>query len=191
MASFFKRMFTRKAKNSPLPKNTQSSNNKAAFRAEWEVRSKFGRGAHSRVANVLKPEEGPHNHVAKERARLEAFYKKQYASKLATITPSHKQGLIDIGKQIQEKLGSAAAAGGGSGPDTINISIPKVIAKVLLFAIGLALLALTIGAIFIDVLLSANGGGSSGGLTSLIALQSFTFMGIGRPLPSFNTELDE
>lgn len=189
MASFFKRMFTRKANNKP--KNNRSANNKAAYQAEWEVRSKYGRGAHSRVANVLRPNEGPHNYVAKEKQRLEAYYKKIYASKLATITPSHKQGLIDIGKQIQEKLGAAAAAGGGgSDSDSINISIPRVLGKVLLFAIGLALLALALGAIFIDLALASNGSGGPG-VSSLMFMQSASFMGLGRPPPVFNDAAEE
>lgn len=176
------RRVTRKANKAPAmtPENAEKM---AAMQAKYEVQGKYGRGAHSRVANVLRPQEGPHNIVAKEQKALQEKYRLQYLRKINKITNSDKIGLLEFAKKLQLQVKQHAHFGGAyndrynernsSRNKSIVLEVPFAIAKILLFAIGVALLVFAIGASIADTLFLGNSG-----IGSAISMSAYGLMGL-------------
>jgi len=170
------RRITRKANKAPTM-TAENAEQMAASRAKFEVKSRFGRAAQSRVANVLRPEEGPHNIVGKEEKALAEKYKQQYIRKLEKITNVEKLGLLQFAKKLRLQVNQHIKMGGGADKNgnqgNLMVEIPMTIVKILLFAIGVALLVFSIGAGIAAALFT----GSNSGMTSM-SLASFSLMGL-------------
>jgi hypothetical protein len=155
----------------------------AAMQAKYEVQGRYGRGAQSRVANVLRPQEGPHNLVAKEQKALQQKYRLQYLRKINKITNSDKIGLLEFAKKLQLKVKQHTQFGGAYNDrynernnnrnKSIVLEVPFAIAKILLFAIGVALLVFAIGASIADTLFLGNSG-----IGSAISMSAYGLMGL-------------
>lgn len=168
--------FTRK-----VAKNNRSVENQAAYQSEYQARKNFGRGRQSRVANVMGlAKTGTleyHDPFEAKRKEYAEIFLKDAKKKADSITPEQKQGVIDWANELKYKL-SLPAGGGNNGPDDVTISVPRFIGNVLLFLIGFALIAVAVGAVFLEIfaVLMAPGG-SSPGLSSMLMTQAFYFMG--------------
>ena len=169
------RRVTRKANKAPTM-TAENAEKMAAMQAKYEVQSRYGRGAQSRVANVLRPQEGPHNIVAKEQKALQQKYRMQYLRKLNKITDSDKVGLLEFAKKLRLQVKQHAQFGGAyndRNDKSIVLEIPFAIAKILLFAIGVALLVFAIGASIADALFLGNSG-----IGSAISVSAYGLMGL-------------
>ena len=156
--SYIRRMswwpFTRKTK----PVANHSPEWYANQKALAEVRKKYGRVApHSRVANVMRPEEGLHDPFAIERKQLAKKFLEEVPKKVQSFTSTEKNALIEWGQQLQVALHEEKNRSKGSGKNIenrfITLPIPIIIVKILLFVIGFALLAMTVATIFLDIAL--------------------------------------
>jgi hypothetical protein len=168
------RRVTRKANKAPTMA-AENAEQLAAMRAKYEVQGKYGRSAQSRVANVLRPQEGPHNIVAKEQRALAEKYKREYLRRVQRITTTEKIGLLQFAKKLRLKVKQHVKMGGGqNGNGGILIEIPMSIVKILLFAIGIALFILSLGVAIADTLFLGNAG-----LGTPVLMASYSLMGLG------------
>jgi hypothetical protein len=140
--------FTRKNnknKRNLFTKSNQNLRRMAAQKAHFSVRSEFGRAGQSRVANLLAPSESglPHNVVAAEEVmRTEQYYNQYKADALEQakeaavgISASNMEELRAFGESLRRQISSAAAAA----QPTITITIPTLLARLLMFIIGAGL----------------------------------------------------
>ena len=148
--------FTRKVK----PAANHSPEWYANQKALAEVRKKYGRVAtHSRVANVLRPEEGLHDPFAVERKKLAQKFLEEAPKKAEKFTSNEKQALMEWGQHLKMALNeeNRLQRGGGNMNDFIHLPIPVLIGKILLYVIGFALLAMTVAAVFVDIAVTFSG----------------------------------
>ena len=170
--------FTRKKLNTRTP--AEIANQKALS----EVQKKYGRmGRHSKVANVLRPNEGYHDPFEIERKQLAKTFLEEGQKEAEKITKGQKQKIIDWASELKEKLNTAKKFNqrGGENKYSITMDIPIFIGKALLFIIGLGLLACGIVAVFAEIaFVISGGGGGTGvigpGLSLLLVSQSLSMM---------------
>jgi hypothetical protein len=142
-------------------RSNKNMRNAAATQAHWKVRSQYGRAEQSRVANFLRPEEGRHNIVAKEKKVLaeKTFSELEDISK--GITPEQEKVISSVRDTIQSQVKSAAQ----SGADRITISVPtfvgSLLVRVLGILLGLALLGGLIAAFIIAPFITGSAVGLS------------------------------
>jgi hypothetical protein len=106
--------------------------------ANAKTRRKFGRLGHSRVANIFKPEEGPHNEVARAQ---KAFREEELAKLESVVDKSAKSE--SVLRRLYGTIKSGIDSAKKTGSSVVKIEIPiaaaKVILSVLSFVIGLVL----------------------------------------------------
>jgi len=166
--------FTRKRTNIPTLQNLA---NQKALSA---VQQKYGRmGRHSKVANVLFPNEGYHDPFEIERKQLSQKFLEEGQKKAQSITESQKEGIIAWANELKNKIDNVNI-NGQRGGGKINIDVPESITKVLLFVIGLGLLGCVVFAVFVDIAI-VIAGGEAAGLSSILLNNSLLFMNISPP----------
>lgn len=169
--------FTRKVK----PTANHSPEWYANQKALAEVRKKYGRVAHhSRVANVLRPEEGLHDPFAIERKELAQKFLEEAPKKAQKFTSNEKQALMEWGQQLKMAINeeNSLQRGGGNSSGFINLPIPMLIGKILLYVIGFALLAMTVAAVFVDIAVAftSDPGSSNPFVSALLFNQACSLM---------------
>jgi hypothetical protein len=164
-------LFTRKRTNTRTPQEIANQ------RALSEVQYKYGRmGRHSKVANVLFPNEGYHDPFEIERKQLSKKFLEEAQLTAQSITTSEREGVINWANELKHKFqGSISGGGGNSG--SINMDIPLYIIKVLLFIIGLGLLSGVVFAVFVDLAV-AIASGEVPGLSFFMLNNSLSLMNI-------------
>ena len=149
-------------------------------------------GHHSKVANVLHPNEGYHDPFEIERKQLAKTFLEEGQKEAEKITKGQKQEIIDWASELKEKLNTAKKFNqrGGENKYSITMDIPIFIGKALLFIIGLGLLACGIVAVFAEIaFVISGGGGSSGsgpGLSLLLVSQSLSMMSMPSLMRPYN-----
>ena len=157
--------------------NTRSPQEIANQRALSEVQQKYGRmGRHSKVANVLFPNEGYHDPFEIERKQLSKKFLEEAQLTAQSITKSDRQEVINWANELKQKVNNSNIRGGGSN-GSINMDIPLKIVSVLLFIIGLGLLAGVVFAVMADIAIAISGG-EMPGLTLLMLNNSLSLMNI-------------
>jgi hypothetical protein len=142
-------------------RSNKNMRNAAATQAHWKVRSKYGRAAQSRVANVLRPNEGPHNYVAKEQKQLAEQIFVELDGITKSITPEQQAVISDVRDNIQSDVQRAVQ----SGADRMTITVPTFIGSLLVrllgILLGLALLGGLIAAFIIAPVITGPAVGAS------------------------------
>ena len=169
--------FTRKAKN------TRTNQERANYQAEFQARTNFGRGRHSKVANVMSLAKGNmvyHDPFEARKQEYSQIFLKEAKNKADSITQEEKQGVIDWANELKYK---ASQSGGGYSniSDNITMTVPRRIVKVLLFLIGLSILAMGIGAVFVEIAAALAGAQGSLGLSNMFFTNAFVFMNLTTP----------
>jgi hypothetical protein len=166
-------------------KNTRSPERIANQMALASVQKKYGRVAqHSKVANVMRPNEGYHDPFAIERKQLAQKFLDKAPKKAASFTSEEKQGLIDWVKELKQAAKENQNRG-FSGGGSISTNVPTAIVTILCFIVGIGLLAISIGAVFLDIA-GAFAGGSSF-LSMALFSESLNIMGFSER-PSNNSK---
>ena len=168
--------------------NTRSQEEIANQIALSQVQKKYGRVApHFKVANIMRPNEGKHDPFEIERKELARIFLEEGQKKAERITQGQKEDVIAWATELKEKLTHLNGQRGGGNGDSVNMSIPAYIGQILLFIIGLGLIACSFFIVFLDIA-NAMSGGQSPGLSSLAFSQAIHLMNLSRPsLPSVVT----
>lgn len=140
--------------NTRRNRNNNAMKNAAALRAAYTVKSKYGRSGQSRMANVLRPEEGPHNSVAKEQTQLAAQYYNELQSAISNITSEQKSALTKLRATLQSETAQAIQ----SGATEVVIRIPIFLVNIILVLLNVFLFMLQVGLFIAITALSFVGG---------------------------------
>ena len=140
--------------NTRRNRNNSALRNAAASRAAWTVRSKYGRAGQTRVANLVRPEEGPHNIVAKEQKQLAAQYYNELQSAISDMTPEKKTAISRLRSTLQSDTAKAVQ----SGAQEVVIRIPVFIANIIIVLLNVFLFMLQVGLFIAIAALSFVGG---------------------------------
>jgi hypothetical protein len=110
----------------------------AIMTANAKTRRKYGRLGHSRVANLFKPEEGPHNEVA----RAQKEFRAAELAKLDKVVDKSKKS-ESVLRRLYDKIKTAVQEAKKAGSSVVKIEISIAFAQLLLtvlsFVIGLVL----------------------------------------------------
>jgi hypothetical protein len=170
--------FTRKN----APKNGRSKSARANQMALATVQGRYGRrGTHARVANVLGEAAGEgfsyHDEFNVDRKKLAKELAEKMEKKEKSFTQSQREGLMKFAKELKEQVDEDSSKGQRGGGN-ITMEIPRPIAKILLFAIGLFLLAGGVFFLLVEMALTGEGAASA----SMVDM-SLIYMGITTPPP--------
>jgi len=106
--------------------------------ANAKTRRKYGRLGHSRVANIFRPNEGPHNEVA----RAQKAFREEELAKLESVVDKTAKS-ESVLRRLYDMIKNGVAAAKKTGSSVVKIEIPiayaEVILTVLSFIIGLVL----------------------------------------------------
>ena len=172
--------FTRKNGN----KNGRSKSARANQMALAEVQARYGRhGRQARVANVLGEAAGEgfsyHDEFDRDRKKLAKELAEKMEKKEKSFSQSQKEALIEWANRLKEQLDEDKGSSKGQrGGGNITMEIPKPVAKILLFAIGLFLLAGGVFFLLLEMVLTNEVTGSS----SMVNM-ALIYMGISSPPP--------
>lgn len=166
--------------NTRRNRNNSAMKNAAALRAAYTVRSKYGRAGQSRVANVLHPEEGPHNIVAKEQQQLAAQYYAELQSAVSSITPEQTTAL----SRLRNSLQSEAAQAVKSGAREVAIRVPVAIVNIIVILLNVFLFILQVGLMIGLMALSLAGGASMTHSPALSVIPTLAANSIGSLMTS-------
>ena len=119
-------------------KNTNNAKRLAITSANTRTRQRYGRLGQTRVANLFKPSEGPHNIVALKQRNA----RREELAKLESIVDKSKEAGSSL-RTLQKQLSDGLSAAKRSGSATVKIELSIVTAtkllRVLGFVIGLVL----------------------------------------------------
>ena len=147
-------------------RNTNAKAKAANFRARNEALKEVGRaGFHSRVANVLRPEEGLHNSAAIRYKELAVKYFNELDAAIAGITPQQKAVISRVHTALQSETAQAVQ----SGAREVVIVIPLFIANLLVILLNILILAVKVGSFIfmIGLLLSGSEMSNSPGIDTI------------------------
>jgi hypothetical protein len=155
--------FLTKKNNSKKPMSENNVKSQAAQKAYWQVKSEFGRAPQARTANFLKTP-GQFKKTNAAAIRMQELTDKFAADmgkelKQFGTKDQVKGALQNVITQLES--GVATAAGGGrGGAEGVTITIPKMVAKLLIGLLKVILFS--IGILFTIALAIAGANGNLG-----------------------------
>uniref|UniRef100_A0A6C0L085 Uncharacterized protein n=1 Tax=viral metagenome TaxID=1070528 RepID=A0A6C0L085_9ZZZZ len=111
---------------------------RAIATANARTRRLHGRLGQTRVANLFKPEEGPHNSVARNQKK----FREEELAKLSSVVEGSKaaEGILQrLRKTIQDSIAAAKLKGSSVVKLEISLGLATMFVRVLGFAIGVFL----------------------------------------------------
>lgn len=126
-------------------RTNQQRGNAAALKAKYNTISKYGRTGQSRVANVLRPQEGRHNLVAKEQEKVakQIFFELDSISK--SITPEQEKVISSVRDNIKREAQRATQ----SGETDVTVTLPTPVGIIIVRLLGIVMLAAVITALIV------------------------------------------
>jgi hypothetical protein len=153
-------------------RNSEARASAAMLRARSNALREVGRaGFHSKVANVLRPDEGLHNSAAIRYQELAVQYFDELEAAITSITPEQRTIISRVRSALQSETAQAVQ----SGAREVAIVIPLFIANLIVILLNILLLAVRVGGfiLMIGLFLSGAGMSDSPGIASIQLLGGF------------------
>lgn len=147
-------------------RNSEARASAAMFRARSNALREVGRaGFHSRVANVLRPEEGLHNSAAIRYQELAVQYFDELEAAITSITPEQRTIISRVRSALQSETAQAVQ----SGAREVAIVIPLFVANLIVILLNILILAVKVGGfiLMLGLLLSGSEMSNSPGIDTL------------------------